>query len=156
MKATRKTPVERLWSHVIEQPDGCVEWTGCTDRDGYGRIRFDGKTVGTHQLAWILANGPIPDGMCVLHHCDNPPCCQTEPTEGFPDGHLFLGTHADNMADREAKGRCRSGSSNSAKTHCLRGHPFSEANTSVTSLGQRQCRACVKVRYLARQQTKGA
>jgi len=148
MQATRKTPAERLWSHIVEQPDGCMEWTGYTDRDGYGRIRFDGKVIGTHSLAWILANGPIPKGMCVLHHCDNPPCVNVEKC-------LFLGTQLENIADREAKGRCRSGSSNSAKTHCLRGHPFTEANTSVTLLGQRQCRACVKVRYLANQRTKG-
>ncbi|MGH7024521.1 MAG: HNH endonuclease signature motif containing protein [Caulobacteraceae bacterium] len=50
-----------------------------------------------HRLAWELANGPIPDGLLILHKCDNPVCCN-------PD-HLFLGTAADNHADCAAKGR---------------------------------------------------
>ncbi len=50
-----------------------------------------------HRAAWIEANGPIPEGMNVLHHCDNPPCVNVE--------HLFLGTAADNTQDMIAKGR---------------------------------------------------
>jgi len=48
-----------------------------------------------------VANGPIPPGLCVLHHCDNPPCVETGP------GHLFLGTRAVNNADMVSKGRQR-------------------------------------------------
>jgi hypothetical protein len=51
----------------------------------------------THRVAWEEANGPIPDGKCVLHSCDNPPCCNPE--------HLFLGSDIDNVVDRDAKGR---------------------------------------------------
>jgi len=50
-----------------------------------------------HQIAWVSANGPIPDGLNVLHRCDNPPCCRPE--------HLFLGTQKDNVRDCMAKGR---------------------------------------------------
>lgn len=50
-----------------------------------------------HRAAWTLTNGPIPDGMIVCHHCDNPPCVR-------PD-HLFLGFDLDNAADRVAKNR---------------------------------------------------
>lgn len=50
-----------------------------------------------NRAAWVLVNGPIPDGMLVCHHCDNPPCCNP--------AHLFLGTNSDNIADRDAKGR---------------------------------------------------
>lgn len=55
---------------------------------------------GAHRLAWIEAHGPIPDGLYVLHHCDNRPCCNP-----FGTRHLFLGTNLDNMADMVAKGR---------------------------------------------------
>ena len=60
-----------------------------------------------HRFAWELANGTIPTGMLVCHHCDNPPCVKTEPDEQYPDGHLFLGTYEDNARDAISKGRNR-------------------------------------------------
>lgn len=75
----------------------CVEWSGYRDKHGYGRASFDGRTDSAHRIAWQLANGPVPVGLCVLHKCDNPPCINPE--------HLFLGTQADNLADMTAKGR---------------------------------------------------
>jgi HNH endonuclease len=83
----------------------CREWQGPRHADGYGLRR--GKAAerwGTkyvHRQVWIMVNGPIPAGMNVLHTCDNPPC--------FRYDHLFLGTHADNVADKVAKGRGRNG-----------------------------------------------
>jgi len=79
--------------------DGCWLWTGRRDRAGYGKIRRgpSAKNLRAHRVAWELEHGPIPDGLCVLHHCDNPSCVR-------PD-HLFLGTDADNVADMFAKGR---------------------------------------------------
>lgn len=84
---------------------GCIEWTGFRQPFGHGLIRRDGKNIGTHRLAWELKHGPIPEGLDVLHKCDNPPCCNED--------HLFLGTQADNVADRTAKGRTAKG-----ETHC--------------------------------------
>jgi HNH endonuclease len=138
------TIAERLSAELVRKPNGCLEWTGNTDDRGYGRASINGKPAKTHHLAWTLANGPIPPGLCVLHHCDNPPCAQTEPTEGYPDGHLFLGTKADNNADKIAKGRDH----NQRKTHCSQGHEFTEANT-YTWGGHRKCRACGRVINLA-------
>lgn len=103
---------------------------------GYGIMRVRGKVLKTHRIAWELANGPIPDGLSVCHSCDNPPCCNVE--------HLFLGTHADNMADMIAKKRDRPGDFNAAKTHCPQGHPYDEANTIVRR-NSRECRACKKL-----------
>jgi len=75
----------------------CLIWTGTRSAAGYGQLAVDGKLWYTHRLAWTMANGAIPDGMHVCHHCDNPPCCRLE--------HLFLGTDADNLADMRRKGR---------------------------------------------------
>jgi hypothetical protein len=84
------------------EPNGCIVWTKARSPWGYGRLRRGGRAAGithTHRAAWELANGPIPDGLFVLHRCDNPPCCNVE--------HLFLGTLEDNTQDMLAKGRCR-------------------------------------------------
>ena len=119
-------------------PNGCLEWIGPFSRGGYARIWSHGKQFGCHRVAWELVNGPIPEGLHVLHHCDNPPCCETAPSEEYPEGHLFLGTPAENTADKVAKGRCF----NQRKTHCPQGHLYDETNTYVPREGVRQCRAC--------------
>ena len=97
----RKTAEERFWRQV-EKTDTCWLWRGCLDNKGYGRIGIGYKPFRTHRYSWILHFGKIPvgpgyHGTCVLHKCDNPPCVR-------PD-HLFLGTAADNAADRNKKGR---------------------------------------------------
>jgi len=98
---SRTTPSQsirgRLLAHTRRTDTGCLEWTAYRDRNGYGRISVWGGRQLVHRVAWIDANGPIPDGMCVCHHCDNPPCCDLT--------HLFLGTQSDNMADMASKGR---------------------------------------------------
>lgn len=79
-------------------PDACWPFLGgATTRSGHRQMWWQGRMSLAHRLAWTVANGPIPEGMCVCHSCDNPPCCN--PT------HLWLGTVADNNADRDAKGR---------------------------------------------------
>lgn len=132
---TRHRPLaERFFEVLVEMPSGCIEWTRGLDAYGYGQVRLNGTMAKTHRVAWTLTNGSIPDGMCVLHRCDNPPCCNVE--------HLFLGTLADNSADMVAKGRCRSGANSKSKTHCPAGHPYDETNTYVTPKGKRMCRTC--------------
>jgi len=134
----KPSAAERLTAGLVRMPNGCLEWQRATNASGYGAIGVSGKTVGTHRVAWVLANGPIPPGMDVLHHCDNPPCCETDPSEAYPDGHLFLGTQADNNADMSTKGR----NHEQKKTHCPQGHEYDLANTYMNPRGFRQCRAC--------------
>lgn len=88
----------RFWEKVDPSGD-CWVWTGRARNRGYGVVSVDGRGRLAHRVAWELERGPIPEGLNVLHRCDNPPCVR-------PD-HLFLGTQADNMADMTEKKRRR-------------------------------------------------
>lgn len=96
---SKYTPQEatRFWARVDRSGD-CWAWQGRTVK-GYGHFDVHGQTKLTHRVAYELAYGDIPDGMDILHRCDNPSCVRPE--------HLTPGTHADNMADMMAKGRNR-------------------------------------------------
>lgn len=76
---------------------GCWLWTAGCKTEGYGVLRVNGKYVAAHRVSWQLHNGTIPDGLCVCHHCDTPPCVNPN--------HLFLGTRKDNTDDCIKKGR---------------------------------------------------
>ena len=90
----------RFWSKVkILDSNECWVWQAHKNKAGYGRFRIVRRWKMDHRMAWTLTNGNIPNWLIVkvLHHCDNPPCCN--PT------HLFLGTQIDNMKDMVLKGR---------------------------------------------------
>jgi len=108
---------KRFWSKV-EKGSECWEWRAYKSPAGYGMIQA--RTIHpvpmlAHRVAWELRNGPIPDGLFVLHRCDNPACVRA--------AHLFLGTQADNNFDRDRKGRTASGDANGARTKPHR-NPF--------------------------------
>lgn len=107
---------------------GCREWQWGRYKAGYGELSWNGKSAYAHRVAYELAYGEIPGGRYehqVLHHCDNPPCCLPE--------HLYHGSPADNMRDRDERGR------NRGKTHAEKDH---EPDWSYSKPGRRRTRWC--------------
>lgn len=90
----------RFWAKVTLAP-GCWEWRGARCSKGYGSFGFAKKIWGAHRLSMLIEHGAIPPDAQVLHHCDNPGCVNP--------AHLYFGTHHQNMADRNSRGRARGG-----------------------------------------------
>lgn len=98
----------RFWAKVDKRgPDECWPWTAAVNEHGYGVMRPEGRRNGpaikAHRVS-VKLDGRDPDGLYVLHRCDNPPCVNP--------AHLLLGTAADNAADRDSKGRGNRGERN--------------------------------------------
>lgn len=95
---SRRIPLaRRVFGRTVVNDNGCWVHTNERTAKGYARLDIGDKHYRAHRIAWELLHGPIPEGMVVCHHCDNPPCVR-------PD-HLWLGTVQDNNADMKAKGR---------------------------------------------------
>jgi hypothetical protein len=92
--------IDDLFAHTKEDENGCWIWQGALSREGYGKVRSrNGRYLSTHRAAYEVQHGPIPEGMLVCHKCDVRKCIRPS--------HLWLGTHLENLRDRDAKGRGR-------------------------------------------------
>lgn len=115
MNEITKKDISRFWDKVVNKgKDECWEWTAAKNRDrGYGMFSINGKMYYAHRIVWMWTNQlQIPDGMCILHHCDNPSCVNPN--------HLFLGTHADNTQDSYNKGRSTQQGVNNSRSKLTR------------------------------------
>ena len=90
---TVRNDVQRRFNQRIQKmPSGCIEFIGKRSNAGYGQLKVVNSVVHAHRVAYVLVNGPIPDGLFVCHHCDNPSCVNID--------HLYVGTQQDNINDR--------------------------------------------------------
>lgn len=138
-------PEERFWKHVDKNgpvPENhpelgnCWLWTGTIDPQGYGHFYDGTKTAnGYSRLVYAhrFAYGKVPDGLEISHLCETENCVRRE--------HLVAVTHRENT--HYGNGLT---AQKAAKTECLRGHAFNEANTIIRRNGTRRCRTCTNLR----------
>lgn len=89
--------MKRFMDKVTPLDTGCVRWDACKNKWGYGLFGFRGRVHLAHRASYIMFRGPIPEGLCVCHTCDNPWCVNAD--------HLFVATHMENTQDKVMKGR---------------------------------------------------
>lgn len=92
-----RVTADNFLEYTAPGPSGCIEWQRQRDHLGYGRVRFQSRNALAHRVAYILFRGAIPDGMDILHSCDNRACVNVD--------HLRPGTHQDNMRDIKDRAR---------------------------------------------------
>lgn len=96
---------DRFMGYVdVGDAGACWLWTAGRARNGYGKFKLHGRTLGAHRLMYLLYYGNLPDNSQVCHTCDNRPCVNPK--------HLFLGTCRDNMKDKVSKHRQARGGTN--------------------------------------------
>ena len=123
---------EKFWRNVSPEPNtGCWLWAGEVQPEGYGRFTMRHGHVSAHRFAWELFHGPIPEGFHIDHLCRVPSCVN-------PD-HLGPVTCKTNL--RRGIGFA---AINGDKTHCIRGHEFTEENTYLWR-GHRHCKQCRQI-----------
>lgn len=152
VKNPKLAPVQvRFLRKVImpHDPSHCWLWpvppSAKTNGDGYGYFyaREFGVARFAHRVSYELFNGPIPAGKIICHKCDNPPCVNPK--------HLYAGTHADNSRDKIERKRYHTAN----RTHCMRGHEMTDANTYVQKkTGWKRCKACIAVKRAVRRRSR--
>ncbi len=118
--------------------DKCIEWWGYVTAAGYGQV---GRNTPAHRHVWEECFGLIPQGLYVLHKCDNHPCVNPN--------HLYLGSSLDNVLDRAERGFQGAPEMWRARTHCSAGHEYTPENIRPDirygKLEGRRCKACSKI-----------
>lgn len=121
---------ESILKRVLVDASGCLLWTGPCTRHGYGQVWMYGKHQAIHRLFWeTMNNATIPDGMVIDHLCRTRNCVNIH--------HMEVVTPAENTLRGNSYA-----AQNKRKTHCKRGHEFTEANTRLNGKGHRWCRKC--------------
>jgi HNH endonuclease len=139
---------ERFWSHVdkngpvpAHRPDlgPCWMWLAARGKDGYGKVKVNGKMRVAHRVAYEENKGPIPDGLDLDHLCRNRSCVNYNHTEPVTAWENTL--RGENFV-----------AANSRKALCLRGHELTPENCFPSHLarGERQCKACDRLKYRLR------
>lgn len=128
----------RFWSKVktsdthFYNGTPCLEWTACTDYNGYGKFKLNGKTKLAHRLSYEEKYGIIPKGLVINHMCRNRCCINREE-------HLEIVTQKVNLKKGEHNNQ------NKEKLRCKQGHEFNEKNTYIYPNGERGCRTCNRI-----------
>lgn len=135
-----KTRARLMAKHQVTWA-GCWVWTGFCMATGYGEIWAGGKNWRVHRLMYVLEHGEIPEGLNVLHSCDNPPC--------FNPAHLRAGTQQENIRESvlkerhgTANGKNYSSVGSAVPWICVNDHSMSEDNVFYDPTGRRRCKTC--------------
>jgi hypothetical protein len=146
-KYHRVPMAERFWLWVDKRgPDECWPWTGYITKRGYGQFCIDRhSSSGAHRLAYILTVGRIPDGLQIDHMCHERRECQLG--NNCPHRRCCNPAHLKPATNRVNALRGNAPTAvNARKTHCIRKHEFTPANTRINRDGGRSCRACERIR----------
>lgn len=139
------TPVEAFWARVERTGHGgCWVWTGGTS-NGYGHLKWGGRGMGAHRVAWEIAFGSIPDDREIDHRCHTSDCrlgVKCPHRRCVNPSHLKPVSHAENMAPERSSLGALARERNLAKTHCPHGHEYTPENTYISPKGARYCREC--------------
>ncbi len=131
----KRVPIASRLKYVVDEKTGCHLWTRAKSALGYGVLTVNYKVCLAHRVAYELKNGPIPEGVCVLHSCDTPACMN-------PD-HMFLGSMRENSLDMVQKDRCGTSKLTVAQVKEIREKYSNGGNQRLLGLEYNVCRMTI-------------